>query len=346
MRPVSLNPVFAVYFCFFASALFGQDSTSKVMLQEIEIRGQHFRNELARLPETQGSFIFSGKKNEVVHVCSLDADLSSNQARQLFAKVPGISIWESDGSGIQTGVSSRGLSPNRSWEFNVRQNGYDICSEVFGYPEAYYSPPAEAIEKIELVRGAASLQFGPQFGGLLNYQIKKAPKDRPISFESMQTLGSYGLFNSYNALGGTLGKWSYYGYYHHRSADGWRENSAYRTNTGYLSINYSPNPKWNIGLDYTRMDYLSQQAGGLTDSLFRLDSRQSLRARNWFSAPWNVGSITLEYNWNEQSRFTLKLFGTHSQRNSVGFTKAINIPDTFNLSLNAFNPRQVDRDRY
>ena len=48
--------------------------------------------------------------------------------------------------------------PNRSWEFNVRQNGYDISSEVFGYPETYYTPPMEALEKIEVIRGAASLQ--------------------------------------------------------------------------------------------------------------------------------------------------------------------------------------------
>jgi outer membrane receptor protein involved in Fe transport len=39
----------------------------------------------------------------------------------------------------------------------------------FGYPEAYYNPPMEAVETIELVRGGASLQFGPQFGGMLNY---------------------------------------------------------------------------------------------------------------------------------------------------------------------------------
>jgi hypothetical protein len=45
-------------------------------------------------------------------------------------------------------IGVRGLSPNRSWELNTRQNGYDISSDVFGYP-AYYNPPMEAVE-IEL----------------------------------------------------------------------------------------------------------------------------------------------------------------------------------------------------
>lgn len=51
-------------------------------------------------------------------------------------------------------------------------NGCDISSEAFGYPEAYFTPPAEALDKLEIVRGAASLQYGTQFGGLMNYVTK------------------------------------------------------------------------------------------------------------------------------------------------------------------------------
>lgn len=36
----------------------------------------------------------------------------------------------------------------------------------------------EALEKIEVIRGAASLQYGPQFGGLLNYRIKKRKSNK------------------------------------------------------------------------------------------------------------------------------------------------------------------------
>jgi Fe(3+) dicitrate transport protein len=76
----------------------------------------------------QGTNIYAGKKSEIIHLNQLDADLSTNNYRQLMAKVPGVSIWESDGSGIQTSIATRGLSPNRSWDFNMRQNGCDISS--------------------------------------------------------------------------------------------------------------------------------------------------------------------------------------------------------------------------
>ncbi len=322
------------------------DTTKAVNLNEVEVTEKQTKLDPDRLPEVQGTIIYSGKKNEVINVGALNADLSTNNPRQIFAKVPGVHIWENDGSGIQMGIATRGLSPNRSWEFNVRQNGYDISSEIFGYPEAYFSPPMEAVSTIELVRGAASLQFGPQFGGLLNYVIKKGDANKPFVFETQQTTGSYGLFNSYNAVGGTYKKVSYYAYFHHRNAEGWRDNSTYSVNTGYASVNYAATAKLNIGLQYTRMDYKSQQPGGLTDSSFAANPRHSNRSRNWLSAPWNVGSLSFDYQFNERTKLSVKLFGTVAERNSVGFTKGINVADTFNTALKSYNPRQVDRDFY
>ena len=79
----------------------------------------------------------------------------------------------SDPRGIQIGIAASGLSPNISWEFNVRQNGYDIAADPFGYPEAYYNPQMQAIQRIEIIRGQGALQYGPQFGGMVNYILKK-----------------------------------------------------------------------------------------------------------------------------------------------------------------------------
>jgi hypothetical protein len=38
-----------------------------------------------------------------------------------FSRIPGVNIWENEGSGIQINVGVRGLSPNRSWELNTKQ---------------------------------------------------------------------------------------------------------------------------------------------------------------------------------------------------------------------------------
>lgn len=345
MKTGSILLSFTFFLSFFSNAQ-QNDSVKTVALPEIEVHQKPLKNEIERMPETQGTCIFAGKKNEVIKLGNIDADLSVNNTRQVFGKVPGVTVWENDGSGIQVGVSTRGLSPNRSWEFNVRQNHCDISGETFGYPEAYYSPPLEGVEKIEVVRGAASLQFGSQFGGLMNYVMKKGNPYKPMVFETQQTFGSYGLFNSYNAMGGTYKKISYYGFFHHRSSDGWRDNNRYTINAGYLSLNYAVTKKIDIGVQYTRSSYLSQQPGGLTDSLFAIDPNQSLRHRNWISAPWNVGVVYADYNISENAKLSLKVFGIIAERNSVGFTKALNVADTFNTTLKSYNPRQLDRDNY
>jgi Fe(3+) dicitrate transport protein len=324
---------------------YAQDSLKISNLKEIVIL-EPGRGEMLRLPQINGTSITAGKKNEVIAISASTGDLSTNNSRQIFSKVPGLSIWENDGSGIQTGIATRGLSPNRSWEFNVRQNGYDISSEVFGYPEAYYTPPSEALERIEIIRGAGALQYGPQFGGLLNYVTKKSLGNKPVSVEMAQTIGSYGLFNSFNAIGGKIKKFSYYAYIHHRGAEGWRENSRYQTQTGSISLTYDITEKLQINAEYSRMNYVSQQAGGLTDAQFSDNWQQSSRERNWFSTPWNSGAISLNYTINSDTRLTMKVFGTLAQRNSVGFLRPISVEDTINTLIGSYNPRQVDTDIY
>ena len=323
-----------------------QNMNDTIQLRETTISALRERADLQRLQEVEGDKIYSGKKNEVLLLQNANANLVTNNARQVFMKVPGVMVWESDGSGVQVGIAARGLSPNRSWEFNVRQNGYDVAPDVFGYPESYYNPPMEAVERIELVRGAASLQYGPQFGGLLNYRIKQAPADRKFSFETSNTLGSNGLFSTFNGIGGTVGKFDYYTFVNYRRGDGWRENSAYRIGNGFVRLGYRFSPTWRVAAEGTFLNYENQQPGGLTEGQFSTDPRQSSRSRNWFSTPWFVGNLALEYIPSARFQASLRVTRVDAERNSVGFVRAITTPDTLNVALGSFNPRQVDRDFY
>ncbi|MFN7118148.1 MAG: TonB-dependent receptor family protein [Saprospiraceae bacterium] len=321
-------------------------SKDTIQIEEVTVSALRSQTGVTRFGAVENGQIYAGKKNDIVLLSRAHANLVTNNARQIFAKVPGIMVWENDGSGTQLGVATRGLSPNRSWEFNVRQNGYDITPDIFGYPEAYYTPPMEALDRIEVIRGAASLQYGPQFGGLLNMRIKQAPTDRKFMFETSNTVGSYGLFSTFNAIGGTVGKFNYYGFVNHRFADGWRQNSEYQVTNGFVRLGYKFNDKLEASVEGTYFTYENQQPGGLTDAQLNENPRQSVRARNWFNAPWFVGNATLRYTPSANFEATLRVSHIESERNSVGFVRAITIPDTLNESLGTFNPRQVDRDLY
>ena len=292
------------------------------------------------LGEVDGYSINATKKNEVIILDNINANLAMNNSRQIFSRTPGISVWENDGSGIQLGVASRGLSPNRSWEFNVRMNGYDITPDPMGYPEAYYTPPMEVVDRIEIVRGASSLQYGPQFGGLMNFVLRKPDISTRITVESQNTTGSNGLFSTFNYIGGTEGRLSYTAYYQKRFGNGWRDNSYYNTDHAHAELSYAITNKFKIGAEATYMTYKSQQAGGLTDAQFAQDARQSVRSRNWFSTPWLVPSLSAEYVFSEKTKVSWKAFGVIAERSSVGNVAAITTVD--NLTSN----RQVDRDYY
>ncbi len=292
-----------------------------------------------KMHPVSGTTIAAGKKNDVIYPQNSDANLAQNNTRQIFARVPGLMIWENDGNGTGTSIAARGLSPNRSWEFNNRQNGYDMSSDAFGYPEAYYVPPAEALGRVEIIRGAASLQFGPQLGGMVNYVIQEGTRDKALRGRVSLSGGSYGMGNAFASLGGTKGKMNYYGFYNYRRADGWRENSAYFTNTGYVNVNWLVNQRLTIGMQFTGMHYQLQQPGGLTDSLFAADHRASFRERNWFTIRWNMPAVTADYRFDNKAQLSAKLFGLFGERSSVGYTGAANTTDPGTA-------RTIDRDFY
>lgn len=313
------------------------------VLDSVVIHNNYNVNE--KMLDIQDNAIFSGKKTDVIRLSNLEANLVTNNARQVFSKVPGVSVWENEGSGIQINVGVRGLSPNRSWEFNTRQNGYDISSDVFGYPEAYYNPPLEAVSEIQMVRGGASLQFGAQFGGMLNYVLKREER-LPFIFESQNTVGSYGLLSTFNAIGGKSSKWSYYIYNQSRKGNGWRENNRYEVRNSHAYLGYAFNDKSKLSFEYTNMDYSMQQPGGLTDAQFELNAQSSSRKRNWFGTPWNLAALIFDTKFNDELSLNLKLFGLIGERNSVGNTDGITTLDAILATTNDYKIRRVDRDLY
>jgi Fe(3+) dicitrate transport protein len=263
--------------------------------------------------------IYEGKKSEVIIPDNLVANTATNNARQIYSRVAGLNIWENDGAGLQLSIGGRGLDPNRSSNFNVRQNGYDISADALGYPESYYTPSIEAIERIEVVRGAASLQYGTQFGGLINFVLRKPVEDKKIQLVSRQTLGSFGFFNSFNSISGTIKKFSYYTFFQYKKGNGWRPNSQFDNYNIYSNLKYKLTEKTDVGLDITITDYLAQQPGGLTDKMFDKDPRQSNRERNWFKVKWNMAAIHFDHKFNESNQFNLRVFGLSAYRYSVGF---------------------------
>jgi len=349
MSIVAVMVIAPVIFAQDSTTIFHDDSTKprSKYLADVTVVGRNSKSDYQQMPEIVGTSIYAGKKNALIVLDNVQGNVVTNTMRQVLAKVPGIHVWESDPSGIQIGIAARGLSPNRSWEFNIRQNGYDIAADPFGYPEAYYNPQLQAVQRIEVVRGQGALQYGPQFGGLVNYILRNGSEiSKKFEFETQQTVGSNALINSYNAIGGKSGKWHYYSFFDHRNGDGWRQNSRYFTNAGYGTATYYFNPKLSLTAEVMFSHIRSQQPGGLTDLQIDLDAQQSFRSRNWFDIKWTTPALILNYQLNESTKWNTKLFATIGDRSSVGFLQSITVKDSMNSGTGEYNNRTVQVDNY
>ena len=320
--------------------------TSKI-LPGVTVTGYKTVNGVGHLPEIKNGIIYAGKKNEIILVDSLDANKAINNTRQILGRIPGLNIVETESSGFTAnGIATRGLNPIQSIEMNTRQNGYNISADVYGYNEAYYIPPMEAVSRIEMVRGAASLQFGAHFGGLVNYVTKDAPINKPFEFTTSQTLGSFGMFNTFNSIGGSYKKVSYYGFLQYRNMNGYRPNSQQRQLSGFGKFEFKPTNKLTIGVEYSLLRNQIKMPGGLTDSLFYANPKASTRTRNWLQTPWNIVTAYANFAASENTIISLKtsyLFSSRSLvwRNEDGGAGA---PDEIDPATNAFVPREVGKE--
>lgn len=286
----------------------------------VEEKLDKYSIEKIQLLKNEEMFIYHAKKSEKIILDKQEINKSTNNTRQIYGLISGLNSIQSSSSGLGTEIGVRGLSAERSSNLNIRQNGYDISADALGYPDAYYIPPAQTIEVIESVRGAGALQYGTQFGGMINYKLKNCDfLNDSFALEVNQTVGSYNFSNSLVAVQGKKGKVSFYANFIYKQGDDWKPNSAFNSKNVYAALNYKINSKLELKLDYTHYYYLAQQPGGLTDAMYEDDYTQSIRDRNWFSVSWNLPSATITYKKSSKLEFQSKTFALFANRKALGF---------------------------
>tara|TARA_Y100000385_G_C13079138_1_gene632970 strand:+ start:75 stop:2444 length:2370 start_codon:yes stop_codon:yes gene_type:complete len=292
------------------------------------VKKQYFG--VKRLSDVEDMAIYAGKKNEVIVMNNIIANTATNNARQIYSQIAGLNIYQNDDAGLQLNIGGRGLNPNRTSNFNTRQNGYDISADVLGYPESYYTPPAESVSEIQIIRGAASLQYGTQFGGLVNFKINEPNPNRLVEIKTRNTFGSNNLFTNFTSLSGTTNKLSYYSYFNYKKGDGFRDNSEFESKNAYFKVIYKPSKKTEISTEITYLRYLAKQAGGLNDIMFDENPLQSNRSRNWFRINWFLYNAKVTHEFTDKTKFSFNFFGLDATRDALGFrTNRVDQIDSF-----------------
>jgi len=303
---------------FVMSSMVTRAASEPVVLPEVTVYGD---SELARFPEAvSGTAIYDGKKAEVISLENRPSIANSNY-RQALDQTPGLLLSEESSPLLSLGY--RGLPPHRAQFTQVLKDGIPIHTDMFGYPEAYYTPPLESVSSIEFLRGGASLMYGPQPGGALNYKTTDPRTDVPVAFHTRHAFGSDNFYSTYNAIDGTSGNLGYLGYFHYRESDGFREaNSDFKVYSGSIKLvlDASENTRWIATVD--GYDEEHGEPGGLTlatgpDTVNYYENRDATsRFHDRFELERYAGSVALEHDLSDETLVQVKTWASYYSRYS------------------------------
>ncbi len=299
-------------------------SPQDAVISEVRVEAEAESDETIQgpyLPPVLGTRIYSGKKTTVIDLDEFPR-ITNNNYRQALAKTPGLYLSEETTPLVSIGY--RGLDPSRVQFTQVLKDGIPIHADQFGYPEAYYTPPLDTVDRLEFLRGGAALLYGPQPGGALNFITHRPRPDRPFSFGTTNTFGSDEYYSNFTYLDGTSGRFGYYAYYNHREGDGFRDaNSDFALNAGQIKLLLDANTssRWILTIEGYREEH--GEPGGLTFATgegavnYNEDRNATSRFNDRFELERFFASLAWEKDFSETTRLTVTAWGGFYSRFSA-----------------------------
>ena len=184
---------------------------------------------------------------------------------------PGIFVTERNvlGFGVSTGgsgsISIRGVSGSPNTDVLVLIDGHPQYQGLFGHPlsDAYV---ASDVEKVEIIRGPASILYGSNaMAGAINIITKKQTQDG-LTVGLGATYGSFNTQKYYGTVGYKKDKLSIFASLNHDQTDGIRANTDFNINNGYTKVGYELNKHLNLTADFSIAKYKGDDNGSIYDA--------------------------------------------------------------------------------
>ena len=250
----------------------------------------------------------------------------------LNGRVPGLFVTERGimGFGVSTGaagqISIRGIGGSPNTGVLMLIDGHPQFMGIFGHPlpDSYI---ASDVEKVEVIRGPASILYGSNaMGGVINVITKKQSYDG-IQGNAHIMYGSYNTQKYMASAGYKRNKFTSFVSLNHDQTDGHRKNSEFKITNGYIKLGYELNPGLKINTDFSLARFKTTDPGPDTINALAGNSLDITRGYWSLAADNNFGKFSgtakFFYNFGEHKISD----GFHSNDKNYG----INIYETTRL---------------
>lgn len=206
----------------------------------------------------------------------------------LLRRTPGVNFQPENGNDSRISIGLRGNDPRRSGLTALLVDGIPISEAPYGNTDVDGLPiPVERIWRTDVIRGGASIRYGPNSaGGIVNFVTEPIPDSPLLRFSSRY--GSHAEYSETLSGGGTWDGFGILASAVTKGGDGFRENGDYRDNDGSLKLRYALSPTQTIEGYISRFTELhAEQPGGLTQAGYEANPKQSQRIGSDFNFEMN-----------------------------------------------------------
>lgn len=236
----------------------GEDALPLYPLRDFIVRAWHFEQSMLEVP---------------ADVRRIDRDaIERSLARsvpELLAIEANLFFTELSGS---NSVAMRGFGEGSGLRSLILVDGQPINPADMGRMN-WEQIPLDAIESVEVLQGGHNVLYGDKaLAGVIKIETRRSSDSR-LGVEGR--LGSYGLEQSVVSGGFGEGAWRVQGGLFRETSEGYRENSASQTRSGYGSFRWSFDQADELGLRVSAGESHFVYPGALTAEQFHADPRSS-----------------------------------------------------------------------
>lgn len=221
--------------------------------------------------------------------------LNAHTLADVLATIPGIQLENLGGPG---GVVYTNIQGSKFNHVLVQVDGVTLNNLSDNFPDVGLVP-ARIIERIEIVKGAASSVWGQALGGVINVITKSPEQGRLIGGSASSSIGERATTDSGAELNGTSGRLGYYLSGGYLGSNGLLPNTQIFANNAYGKLNYDLRSQGRIS---ATLNYTNANRGEFASPPFKSDD-----AARYLNA-------TLDYRTDLTKQLELEMVAHHSAR--------------------------------